>query len=384
MQLGREGARGPWVALLVSAAVLACLCLGSLLWRPPSVGWKGRGSLAPEGVEPVRVSLGQLYVSGISGTDLDEETKDALVRGQLAGVVLTSRNIVDKDQVRRLCRTIAQAVPEGDPPPILCVEQEGGDVSRLSGLGVPDWGGAKYLKRHGADGIRGYATQMGQFLSGLYLNANLAPVLDVRVDPRNPLTETRSFGADPAEVAKLAGAFADGLRGAKVKPVGKYFPGRGAATRSGDSARYTVSADAEALKQTHIAPFTELMKSGLDAVMVPHITYTAWDKSHPASRSAKVVTDLLRGQLGFQGVVWSEDISGKAFVDGETTIEDGAVEVLAAGVDIILDTRPWASASQTQIGLRRAAATGKLDQERLAAAVERVRAWRATLTDPAP
>lgn len=374
--------RGPWIGLLAVAALTVVLCLGVLVWRPKQVGWQSEYSIAPKDVKPVKVNLGQLYVCGLKGTDLDEETKTALQRGMIAGLVLTGRNLSDKDQVRRLCRAVYLAVPQGEPPPILCVEQEGGELSRLSALGVPDWGAAKYLRRHGVDGTRDYADKVGQFVSGLFLNVNLAPDLDVASNPRNPMTVTRSLSGDPAEVAKYGTALIQGFQGSKVKAVGKFFPGRGGATGAGgDTGRPVVELGVEELRSTHIAPFVECWRAGLDAVMVPHVTYKSLDSSRPASRSPKVVTGLLRGELGFGGVVWCEDIAARTFLDQEMRIEDAATQALGAGVDILLDTRPYSQATLTLVELRHATSVGKLDQDQLAQSVQRVRNWRGMLPD---
>ncbi len=379
---GVGGERGPWIGLIALAALTVVTCLGVAIWRPSQIGWQPENTIAPKDAKPVTVKLGQLYVCGLKGTDLDEETKTGLQKGMIAGLVLTGRNISDKDQVRRLCRAVCLAVPEGDPPPILCVEQEGGDLSRLSSLGVPDWGAPKYLRRHGADGIRDYANQVGQFMNGLFLNVNLAPDLDTATGGRNPYTATRALSNDPAEVAKFGTVLLQGYQGSKVKAVGKYFPGRGAAEGFGEDARRpVVTLSAEELRSTHMVPFVECWRAGLDAVMVPHVTYKALDPSRPASRSRKVVSDLLRAEIGFTGVVWCEDIAARAFLDPDMRIEEGATQALAAGVDLVLDTRPFSQASLTMVELRHAAQYSKIDQEQLAKSVERVRAWRAGLPD---
>ncbi len=375
--------RGPLIALAMVGVLMLCLCGGLLVWRPGRTGWEPEGMVrVPEGVEPVRVQVGQLQICGLAGKELDDETRQALAEGRLAGVVLTERNVQDKSQVRMLCRAIHLAVPEGDPAPIVCANQEGGEVSPLQGLGIPNWGAARYLVRSGETSIQAYAKEVGDFMNGLLLNVNLAPVLDVRTNPENAFIGSRSFSDDSEVVTRFGKAMIRGLGEGKVAAVGKHFPGAGGCASNPRNGRVTDSTSAEDLRRHHLRPFAEAWADGgLGAVVAAHVVYANLDAERPASRSGKVLGELLRDELGFDGVILTDDVTMKGFADEGMTVSQACVESLAAGSDLLLDPRPWPEASAVQHDVRQAAARGDLDQDELAESIERVRAWRTTLYD---
>jgi len=375
--------RGPLLAAVLIGALMILLCGGLLLWRPGRVGWEAEGLVkVPEGVEPVRVQVGQLQICGLAGKELDEETRKALQDGRIAGIVLTERNVQDKSQVRTLCREIHLAVPAGDPPPILCVSQEGGEVSCLQGLGIPNWGPARYLVRSGEQSIQAYAQEVGQFMNGLFLNVNLAPVLDVRTNPDNAFIGSRSFSDDAEVVSRFGRAFVRGLADAKVAAVVKHFPGEGSCGSNPRRGRVTDDTTTAELRSVHLKPFTDAWADGsVDAVMVAHVVYTSLDPQRTASRSPAVLTDLLRDELGFDGVIMPDDVTATGFPDEGMSVSQACIEALSAGADLLFDPRPYADAAAVQHDLRQAAAHGELSQDALAESVERVRAWRTTLYD---
>jgi beta-N-acetylhexosaminidase len=353
--------------------------IGAIVWSPPYRGWTSpvAAKASSESEVELGFQVGQLLVSGVAGDELDEVTRQALRRGELAGIIIMPRNIAGKHQLAQLCRSVYLAVPTSDPPPIICVEQEGGVVSRLATVGVPDWGSAKYLTNLGEAGMQDYAKKVGEFMATVYANVDLAPVLDVATNMDSPLIGVRSYGRDPAIVGKLGLAAIDGLRAAGIEPVAKHFPGIGAA--STETRRVEVS-DAD-LRATHLPPFVAAFEQGLGALLLANTVYPSLDKSAPASRSRRVATDLLRNELHFAGVTIA-DASGLVGRDENVSVEDASVQALAAGADLLIDRRSYDNVRATLVELRRAAADGRVSREALKASADRVRAWRLKLRDP--
>jgi len=375
-----DDARGAQRALIALCVIIGVILVAAFVWSPPYRGWTSpmaaKASSEPE-VE-LGYEVGQILVSGVAGDELDDATRQALRRGQLAGVIIKPRNIAGRQQLAQLCRSVYLAVPTTDPPPIICVEQEGGVISRLATVGVPDWGSVKYLTNLGETGMQDYAKKIGEFMATVYTNVDLAPVLDVATNTSSPLIGVRSFGRDPEVVGKLGCAVIAGLRAAGIEPVGKHFPGMGAASTE---TRLVEVSDAD-VRATHIAPFRAALEQGLGAVLLANTIYPSLDKSVPASRSKRVVTGLLRNELRFAGVAIA-DVAGLVGRDEkDVSPEDASVQAVAAGADLLIDSRSYENVRATLVELRRAAADGRVSREALKASVDRVRAWRSKLRDP--
>lgn len=317
----------------------------------------------------LRANVGELVIAGLSGASLDDATREALSLRQIAGVYLTRRNVRDKRQLRRLCTSVYEAVPPGDPPPIVCVEQMGGDYSPLSALGVPDWGSPRYLTRHGPEVVEGYALKVGEFLWGLRINANLAP--PVSVDPASRRGgSTRCLGSDPDNVARIAAAWVRGLRTGGVEPVTVDLLGGGA----------PAVADVADLQSVHLRPFQACLEHGVQAVVIAPAVAPALDPEMPASRSQKT-RELLEGHLGFRGVtIAREPVPGLGSDSGDAHAQ-AIIEGLRA-CSMVLDPRPAAEVARTLVLVRKAALAGELSQDALQISVNRVREWRLTLPDP--
>jgi beta-N-acetylhexosaminidase len=167
------------------------------------------------------------------------------------------------------------------------------------------------------------------------INLNFAPVLDVNSDPLNPIIGTRSFGADPASVSQLGLAWLRGSRAGGVIPCGKHFPGHGATDQDSHHMLPVVDKSLIEIEAVELPPFVAVCRGGIEALMTAHVKFPALDPRYPATLSEPVITGLLRHQLGYGGVVFSDDMEMKAISEHYDT-GDAAVLALIAGIDALL------------------------------------------------
>ena len=283
--------------------------------------------------QSLRRSAGQVLLAGFPGTDPPAELVAAAADGALGGFVLFRRNLGDYEQVAALCGRLTAAFPE-DEPPFVAVDQEGGRVQRLGPpvLQLPP------MRRLGQVDDPGLTEEvaylLGQQLAALGFNWDFAPVLDVDSNPQSPVIGDRSFGDEPERVVRHARAFARGLGRAGVAACGKHFPGHGDTALDSHFALPELIHDRERLQRVELAPFATLAGE-LEAMMTAHIVTRALDPDRPATLSRAVLQGVLREQLGFTGLLVSDDLEMKA-ISEHFGIGYAACEAIAAGCDCIL------------------------------------------------
>jgi beta-N-acetylhexosaminidase len=296
-------------------------------------------------VDSISVLCGRLVVVGLGGVSLAADERAALARGERGGVVLFKRNIAPGAEgahggVARLCKAVADAARsapassfEGARVPLVAVDQEGGRVVRLGppALALPA------MRRLGdlddPDLVARVAEAQARELRALGITMSFAPVLDVHTRDENPIIGDRAFAASPEGVARLAGAFADGLARGGILTCGKHFPGHGDTTVDSHLALPRVDRGRAELDRIELAPFAALARRpSLDAMMTAHVLYPALDPAVPATLSRAVCTDLARTQLGFDGVLFSDDLEMKALKEPVLA----GVAAIAAGCDSLL------------------------------------------------
>ncbi len=284
---------------------------------------------------PLPVLCGQLLVGGFSGPTLSPTLRSALARGERGGAILFRRNLPGSlPDVAALIRSIAEAAP-ADLPPLVAVDQEGGRVTRL-GTPVLRLPAMRAFGRL-ADGdlVRRAAEALGRELASLGFTMDFAPVLDVDTCPVNPIIGDRSFSDDPAVVARLGWAFAAGLQAGGVLACGKHFPGHGDTTVDSHKDLPCVDQPRQRLDAVEIVPFRGLRAETCAAVMTAHVVYPALDPDRPATLSPRIAHDLLRAELGYDGLLVSDDLEMKAVAD-RLPIEESAVQAVRAGCDVLL------------------------------------------------
>jgi len=275
---------------------------------------------------------GSLVIGGFAGTSLPQGFAERLASGELGGAILFARNITaDVEQVAALCASVARTHP--DPPPIVSVDQEGGRVARIK-EGVLRLPPARTLgERLELDLLERVGMAMGAQLAALGFSLDYAPVLDVHTNPTNPVIGDRAFGSQPEKAALAGLAFARGLSASGIASCAKHFPGHGDTQTDSHIELPRVRHDRARLDAVEITPF-RLAAPHVPAIMSAHVVYDALDDV-PATLSHRIATDLLRDELGFRGVLISDDLEMRAVA---ATYDAGEAAVLAieAGCDALL------------------------------------------------
>ena len=273
-------------------------------------------------------------------TEVDDDIRQNLQKYPVGGVILFAQNIIDPSQTTKLTSELqaaAQGVP-GQIPLFICVDEEGGIVARL---GNNEKFGLKTYESAGAVGSSGNAddahemgSTIGNYLSAYGFTVDFAPDADVNTNPDNPVIGTRAFSSDPNVAAEMAGAFAQGLRENGIIATFKHFPGHGNTDQDSHTTLATTNATLDELTTCEFLPFEKATDD--DWVMVGHIAAPqVTGDSTPASLSSALVTDTLRGTLGFDGIVVTDALNMGAIVENYGAGEC-AVKALQAGCDVLL------------------------------------------------
>jgi beta-N-acetylhexosaminidase len=328
--------------------------------------------------------LGRLLLIGFSGTALDgnDELERLLCDVRVSGVVLFGRNITGADQVRELTDAMTDRVRScGVRPLLIAVDAEGGRVMRLGAQAgfTPSLSHRDLGDENDFAATELEARRIGGLLREAGINWNLGPVVDVGYNPANPVIVGlgRSFGANPALVTEHARAWMSGMRAAGILTALKHFPGHGSSFD--DSHLGFVDVTATARPEIELVPYRALIAEGLvDAVMTAHVFNRTLDVEHPATLSHRTITGLLRRDLGFRGLVVTDDLRMGA-IERHYGLGEAAVLALEAGADLLLiadDRLPdGASAALTALAaVRRALRRGRLAPERIAQALARAEA----------
>ena len=284
-------------------------------------------------------------IFGLSGLDLSAEERDFFREAEPAGYILFGRNLADKTQVRALTDSL-RALHGRDDLPIM-IDQEGGRVQRMK---PPVWpafpAGQRFADLYSISPIsamqaaRLNAAALGVSLSEAGISIDCLPLLDVRQPGAHDVIGDRALGEEPMQVAALGRAVLDGLADAGVGGIVKHIPGHGRASVDSHKSLPVVDADAEELEQD-IAPFRALAHAPM--AMTAHIVFTAWDAERTATLSPIVIEDVIRGQIGVDGLLLSDDLDMEA-LDG--SVPDRAEAAIKAGCDIALNC--WAKMDDMQ------------------------------------
>ena len=275
------------------------------------------------------------FITGLAGLELADSERAFLREAKPWGGIIFKRNISSPDQVFELIRSFRDVL--GWEAPVL-VDQEGGRVQRL---GPPHWPvyppGARYSELYDRDKSVGLAAAklaghlIAADLIALGIDVDCLPIADVPVPGGDPVIGDRAYGTEPGKVAAIAGAMAQGLLAGGVLPVLKHLPGHGRATADSHLKLPTVDTDRATLEATDFAAFRPLNRLPLG--MTAHVVFSAIDPDAPATTSVTMVREVIRGWIGFDGLLMSDDVSMNAL---SGTIAERSVAALAAGCDVVL------------------------------------------------
>ncbi len=332
----------------------------------------------------IEEAAGQVLVAGFPGTAPPEALIEATRRGELGGIVLFKRNLGAMDEVAALVAAFAGAAPAALPP-LVAVDQEGGRVARLGAplVRLPP------MRRLGEVDdpalTRRAGRVLGAQLGALGFNCDFAPVLDVDTNPDNPVIGDRAFGREPGRVIRHGLAFADGLADAGLLACGKHFPGHGDTDLDSHLALPRLSHGPERLDRVELAPFRAAV-GRVPMLMTAHVVFDTLDPTMPATLSPRVVSGLLREEIGYAGVVVSDDLEMRAVSDG-WGVPGSAVLAIDAGCDALLVCSDVEALFEAHRALAARAARDEAFAERLRAAAARFVGLRAgspplPVTDP--
>ena len=316
----------------------------------------------------------ETLVSGVNRvTAAGEMTREAFDRRPVGGLIYMRQNLESREQVQTMLSDFQEiSLSRTGLPAFLCVDEEGGKVTSVGGteaLAIPR---GEDMADIGARNHPEEAYQKGEFIGGylseLGFNVDFAPVADVLSNPENTVVKKRSFGADPKLVTAMTAAFAEGLQSKGILGSYKHFPGHGATAGDTHKGYSYTDKTLEELKACEL-PFIDGISRDIPMIMVGHISLPkVIGDDTPASLSSYIMTDLLREELGYKGIIVTDALAMKAVID-EYSSDEAAVRALEAGADILLLPEDFELAFQ---GVLQAVNEGRLSRERLDQSLQRI------------
>lgn len=417
MKSRRKRRKGPSikVAALIGAGILVCICLsGIFLYRQSKEDEVSAGQMAeaekaeeqsvqkqdavqeemPSEEELLQAKISEMLTDmtleekaaqmfmitpeALTGTgqvlEAGDVTREAIDKYPVGGLIYFTQNLQDPGQVRSMTGNVQKFAEERTGlPMLLSVDEEGGTVTRFGGNPSFDYDSSADMAGIGASGDpqQAYALgeKIGKFLSSLGFNMDNAPDADVLTNPANTVVKDRSFGSDCDTVSEMALAELEGLEDQGVKGLLKHFPGHGATTADTHEGYAYTDATLEEMKSNELVPFADGIEAGVDIIMVGHISCPqVTGNEEPASLSEKMITGVLREDMGFDGVVITDAMNMGAIAENYSPAE-AAVKAVLAGVDMILMPEDF---QQAYTGVLNAVKSGKITQERIDASVTRI------------
>src|SRR5262245_2723728 len=277
--------------------------------------------------------IGQMFVVGCAGETVTREERLVFEQCGFGGFILFKENCRAPRQIAELCRDLWESADE--MPPFIAIDEEGGAVHRLPEPFTHFPSAARIGAEHNNDlAYRlGKATAVELALAGI--NLNFAPVLDVNSNPRNPIIGERAFGGDPQSVVDSGWAWTKGLRDGGIIACVKHFPGHGDTDKDSHFALPIVDKPLAQLKAVELPPFVHACRNGIEAMMTAHVRYRALDAEFPATLSERIITGMLRYELGYDGVVFSDDMEMKA-ISNHYGLKESVALGARAGIDVFL------------------------------------------------
>lgn len=276
--------------------------------------------------------VGQKLVAGFEGFAPSSNLYQLIEESKIGGVILFKRNVDNILQLSHLCQELQSLSPI---PLLICIDQEGGRVSRLKEPFTP-FPSASILGKTGDSELAlAQGCVMARELRAAGINVNLAPVLDVNTNPLNPVIGDRALGDDPELVAKMGIQLIKGFKMEGIIGVGKHFPGHGDTSLDSHYILPCVDKTEEEMKKVELLPFQKAISAGLDMIMTAHVLYPKLDPKFPATLSEIITQRILRKNMGFEGVVITDDMRMKA-ITLNFPWDEALIKALESGCDLIL------------------------------------------------
>jgi beta-N-acetylhexosaminidase len=316
-----------------------------------------------------REKIGQLFMVGFEGTSVTPDLTAFIKEYKPGGVILFSRNLESIEQIVELTNALQACSPHS--PLLISIDQEGGRVSRLP-KSFTIFPPCEVLGQCNSSELAyAAAATIAKELRAVGINMNMSPVLDVNCNPANPVIGDRAFGATPGPVCELGVATIGGLQDSRVVACGKHFPGHGDTSVDSHKELPVVTASKERLEQVEFPPFRQATAHGVAALMTAHVLYRALDDQKPATLSPAIITEFLRGELRYDGVVLTDDLEMHAIID-HYGIEEATVRSIQAGCDMPLICKDRNREIAAMTALDSAVADGSISAERLELSLARI------------
>lgn len=324
--------------------------------------------------------VGQTVIGKLGKDGPDKALLRRVKKGQLGGVIVTPLNETTLSQQVAQLQSAADA--GGSPPPLVMIDQEGGEIKRLPG--PPDTPPAELGEAGDADAAREEGEATGNYLKDAGVNVDLAPVMDVNLSQTAETIGTRTFSDDPAVVSEIGSAFIEGMQSTGVAATAKHFPGLGPATVNTDFSPAVIAARSEVLDAA-LLPFQAAVDAGVELMMVSSASYPSYgpentkDPNKPANAVAAIVQNLLRGDLGFQGLVITDDLQSIAIQELGSPAGAG-VAAIGAGCDLILYARSDSGSEQGFEAVFRAVKKGTISRDQVQTSYDRILSLKGRLS----
>lgn len=307
-------------------------------------------------------------------TAAGETTQKAISQLPAGGFIYMDKNLKSREQVKEMLENVqTYSMERSNLPMFLCVDEEGGTVARIGGSGKFDVPQIEDMSEIGARGDvdEAYETgrTIGTYLKDMGFNVDFAPVADVLSNPDNQVVKKRAFGSDPALVTSMAAAVAKGMEEQGICPVYKHFPGHGGTSADTHEGYAYVDKTLEELEEQDLVPFQKVIGEEARVIMVAHISLSnVTGNDVPASMSPEIITDLLRTQMQYDGLVVTDALNMGA-VTSQYSSSEAAVQTILAGSDLVLLPENFKEAYQ---GVLNAVEDGTISQERLDESLKRI------------
>lgn len=322
---------------------------------------------------PIEERVSQMVISAVPGAEPNSEAEELIKEFKPGGIILFGYNISSKENTSAYIKNLQEISSASSGIPLfVSIDQEGGRVIRIT-EGVTQFPGAMAVGIADDPDLAEKAAEiLALELRAMGVNMNFAPVMDVNNNPANPVINTRSFGSDPEAVSKIGSAWIRGQQRGGCVAVAKHFPGHGDTDKDSHVTLPVIRHDMARLRKTELVPFAAAIRAGVDGVMSAHISYPEILKNDtPATHSTFFMTELLRDEMKFNGLVITDDLE-MAGASTKSDIGEAAVRAIEAGADMVLFTSYRKSLPKVLAAISKALESGRLTEERINASVNRI------------
>lgn len=313
----------------------------------------------------LRQKIAGLIIIGLEGTSVNTRIKQIWAEYPFGGVIIYERNYIRDDWLKDFISELSE-LSKPEYPLLVCIDEEGGSITRLPGENFP---AAAELALMGEEEAYHVGQAMAEKLTGFGIDVNFAPVLDINTDPRNSVIGSRSFGSEPDLVSDYGIALFKGMESGDVVPVGKHYPGHGSTLADSHVELPVLEKNRDELFAFELIPFKRAVEAGIPMIMTAHIVVSGIDDK-PTTMS-KTMIEILRKDLGFEGVIITDDLEMGALTENYSW-EEIILETFLAGADLLLIGHDYDLQVEAVHILEEAFKSGLISDERLSISLRRV------------